>query len=349
MERIVVDNQRTGEFLAALRKASGYTQQEVADYLGITNKTVSKWESGAGMPEIGILPAVAQLYQVSVDEILAGKRLEGKSPEDTAARRRWLLAAQEKRQRNGLIVIWCTIIAGYAVVFGLYHGLYNTGYSWITATCGVVFLLLEVMGIGLFYNQLRHNILMASQEQEESQQELRLRLHSCRMKLILPLILAVAAVQPIVWQEIYILPASLPAPFGEILAAENMDALKQLYAQEIGSYFSVTLEGLQMGLRLNEKSMLCLLPIPLLAGSTVWFIIRMAGVLVIRKKSARMVGRIVCMAAGSVFLFLALILGGQRYEQSQAVFSQSFESREAFDELLQHTWNYTTHFGHMPK
>ena len=71
-ERPVVDSVKTGEFLAALRKAAGYTQQEVADYLGITNKTVSKWESGAGLPEIGILPAVAEMYDVTVDELLAG-------------------------------------------------------------------------------------------------------------------------------------------------------------------------------------------------------------------------------------------------------------------------------------
>ena len=45
-ERPVVDSVKTGEFLAALRKAAGYTQQEVADYLNITNKTISKWESG---------------------------------------------------------------------------------------------------------------------------------------------------------------------------------------------------------------------------------------------------------------------------------------------------------------
>ncbi|MBP3702103.1 MAG: helix-turn-helix domain-containing protein, partial [Lachnospiraceae bacterium] len=74
-ERSVVDSVRTGEFLAALRKAAGYTQQEVADYLSITNKTISKWESGAGLPEISILPAVAELYGVTVDELLAGKRI----------------------------------------------------------------------------------------------------------------------------------------------------------------------------------------------------------------------------------------------------------------------------------
>ncbi|KSV58622.1 helix-turn-helix domain-containing protein [Acetivibrio ethanolgignens] len=46
MERREVNAKATGEFLAALRKSKGYTQVEVAELLGVTNKTVSKWERG---------------------------------------------------------------------------------------------------------------------------------------------------------------------------------------------------------------------------------------------------------------------------------------------------------------
>lgn len=45
-----MENNRMGEFLAALRKSKGYTQQEVADTLGVSNKTVSSWETGASAP-----------------------------------------------------------------------------------------------------------------------------------------------------------------------------------------------------------------------------------------------------------------------------------------------------------
>ena len=51
--------EKTGAYLASLRKGRDMTQQQVADILGVSNKTVSKWESGAGLPDIGALPALA--------------------------------------------------------------------------------------------------------------------------------------------------------------------------------------------------------------------------------------------------------------------------------------------------
>lgn len=67
--------QTIGEFLATLRKANGYTQQEVADRLGISNRTLSGWECDKVLPDILLLPVLAELYGVTVDEILAGERI----------------------------------------------------------------------------------------------------------------------------------------------------------------------------------------------------------------------------------------------------------------------------------
>ena len=66
--------QTIGAFLATQRKAHGYTQEEVADKLGISNRTLSKWETDRSSPDILVLPALAQLYGVTVDEILRGER-----------------------------------------------------------------------------------------------------------------------------------------------------------------------------------------------------------------------------------------------------------------------------------
>ena len=52
-----MDMEKTGTYLASLRRGRDMTQQQVADILGVSNKTVSKWESGAGLPDIGALPA----------------------------------------------------------------------------------------------------------------------------------------------------------------------------------------------------------------------------------------------------------------------------------------------------
>lgn len=68
-----MDTTKTGGYLAALRKDAGMTQQEAADRLGVSNKAISKWESGGGFPDIAILPALAELYGVTADDILAGE------------------------------------------------------------------------------------------------------------------------------------------------------------------------------------------------------------------------------------------------------------------------------------
>ncbi|MDE5722404.1 MAG: helix-turn-helix domain-containing protein [Clostridia bacterium] len=69
--------QTMGEFLATLRKANGFTQQEVAERLNVSNRTLSSWETDRTMPDILLLPAIAELYKVTVDELVRGAR--GKS------------------------------------------------------------------------------------------------------------------------------------------------------------------------------------------------------------------------------------------------------------------------------
>lgn len=63
-----------GEFLYVLRKEKGMTQMELADRLGITNKAVSKWETGEAFPETGQLVPLANILGVSIDELLRGER-----------------------------------------------------------------------------------------------------------------------------------------------------------------------------------------------------------------------------------------------------------------------------------
>ncbi len=70
-----MDQIRIGKFIAAERKAKGLTQQRLADALGISNKTVSKWETGSGLPEISLLMPLCEELAISVNELLSGQRL----------------------------------------------------------------------------------------------------------------------------------------------------------------------------------------------------------------------------------------------------------------------------------
>lgn len=69
-----------GEFMALLRKAAGYTQQEVAEKLNISNRTLSSWETDRTVPDVLMLPVIAELYGVTVDELLRGERNQSDEP-----------------------------------------------------------------------------------------------------------------------------------------------------------------------------------------------------------------------------------------------------------------------------
>lgn len=81
-----MDAKKTGAFIAALRRERGLTQKELAERLAVSDKAVSRWETGKGFPDTGLLPPLAEALGVSVGELLAGGRAEaGREREQTEA------------------------------------------------------------------------------------------------------------------------------------------------------------------------------------------------------------------------------------------------------------------------
>ena len=70
-----MDQVKVGKFIAELRKEQGLTQEALGRRLGVTNKTVSRWETGNYMPDIELLVPLGEVLGVSVNELLAGERL----------------------------------------------------------------------------------------------------------------------------------------------------------------------------------------------------------------------------------------------------------------------------------
>lgn len=68
-----MDKGKTGRYIAARRRAAGLTQEQLGERLGVSNKTVSRWERGTYMPDIEMLEALAETFSVTVDEIIAGE------------------------------------------------------------------------------------------------------------------------------------------------------------------------------------------------------------------------------------------------------------------------------------
>lgn len=70
------EKEKIGQFIASLRKEKGLTQKELAEKLAVSDKTISKWETGAGMPDISMLMPLAAIFEITVTELLKGERLE---------------------------------------------------------------------------------------------------------------------------------------------------------------------------------------------------------------------------------------------------------------------------------
>lgn len=71
-----MDNIRIGKYIASLRKEKKLTQQQLADKLMITNKAISKWETGEGLPDINILPALAEVLGTGIDALLREEKVK---------------------------------------------------------------------------------------------------------------------------------------------------------------------------------------------------------------------------------------------------------------------------------
>ena len=69
-----MDQKKIGGFLKELRKEKGITQEQFAEILGVSGRTVSRWETGSNMPDLDVLIQIADYYDVEIREMLNGER-----------------------------------------------------------------------------------------------------------------------------------------------------------------------------------------------------------------------------------------------------------------------------------
>ncbi len=67
---------KIGKFMAKLRKEKNITQQQLGDKIGVSFKTISKWETGRGMPELSLLKPLSEELGVTINELLSGEKIE---------------------------------------------------------------------------------------------------------------------------------------------------------------------------------------------------------------------------------------------------------------------------------
>lgn len=73
--RLIMDTKKIGAFIAFNRKKKGYTQEQLAEKLGVTNKTISRWENGHYMPDLSLLEPLSKELDITLNELLAGEEI----------------------------------------------------------------------------------------------------------------------------------------------------------------------------------------------------------------------------------------------------------------------------------
>ena len=146
-----MDMQKVGTFLAKLRKERNLTQDELGEKIGVTNKTVSRWENGNYLPPAEILQILSELYDVSINELLSGGRLDEKHYKENAEE---YIVADLMKKRNeakkrltvSCIVAAITILAGLSIV--LLSALLSAP-VWLKIGCIVFSLIIIILGVGV--------------------------------------------------------------------------------------------------------------------------------------------------------------------------------------------------------
>lgn len=105
-----MDAKKTGALIAKLRTEMKMTQTDLAERLGVTNKAVSRWETGRGYPDIEILPELAKVLGISVQELLDGE-VRQTEQEDCSLQILCTYAGQQRRRKNKWIIAFGTVIA----------------------------------------------------------------------------------------------------------------------------------------------------------------------------------------------------------------------------------------------
>lgn len=116
-----MDNQKTGKFIAECRKKSGYNQKELAEKLNITDKAVSKWETGRSSPDVSLLMPLSEMLNVSVAEILNGEKI---SQEEISTVSNEIIVKSLKKSKSRIllaIILVLVLLIGIFLSYPIYQ------------------------------------------------------------------------------------------------------------------------------------------------------------------------------------------------------------------------------------
>lgn len=144
-----MDQKKIGKFLKELRKEKGITQEEFAEMLNVSGRTVSRWETGTNMPDISLLVDIAEIFDVSIPEIINGERkseIMEKEVKETVLSLSDYAEAINKKIKGRLLVLTVIAIVGMIA----FVAIESTGLD----TPGSIYEKIASSGLGLDFGML---------------------------------------------------------------------------------------------------------------------------------------------------------------------------------------------------
>ena len=109
-----MDQVKVGGFIAELRKEKGLTQKQLAEQIGVSDKTISKWECGNGLPEMSSIPVLCEALGINMNELLSGERLAeevySKKAEENMMTLMKETEEQKKKSKHSLLTLVLCLI-----------------------------------------------------------------------------------------------------------------------------------------------------------------------------------------------------------------------------------------------
>ncbi|MBR5266850.1 MAG: helix-turn-helix transcriptional regulator [Lachnospiraceae bacterium] len=135
---------KTGEFLRELRKGKGFTQEQLAEQFNISRRSVSRWETGSNMPDVGLLIEIADFFDVDIREIIDGERKsENMDKEKETLKKIAEYADTEKaklKKKVSNIFKWMCVMLLGSVLIGFFANQLDTILGCVCFTLGIVLL-----------------------------------------------------------------------------------------------------------------------------------------------------------------------------------------------------------------
>ena len=121
-----MNQEKIGKFIAELRKEKKMTQIDLANKLGITDRAISKWENGRGMPDLSLLTPLCEILDVSINELLSGSRLDKKDYQEKLEKN--IIDAidytdKKIRKTKKIFIIILSVIIMFIALFMVMYGI----------------------------------------------------------------------------------------------------------------------------------------------------------------------------------------------------------------------------------